>query len=717
MMLTPALSWSAQSPEKAVLADDLLDKIMERIENGRHILSQAYLDDEIALVDQFQGRAQRLQIFRVATLFSWLELQEESLIWANRLISDARMAKDQEMEFLGQIALVYANGLEGGYQAALEVLDVYEEDARLKSEPVATVYASSRMAALYPVIGGMQQALGMLDTGFAYLDEVEDQQLRSFLRLDLLNISGYVMTSLDDFEGAARYYLKALDVSDQLGVRGDGETILFNLANTAATLDDPQRAVEIYQNLLVFLEGEQRSDSFFYVYYGLAEAYHKMEDYERSVSWADKAFATLEPNAPFSADLAVTQALNLIELNRLEDAKPYIQKMRDYIANNPELKGSEFASFLPLLLSQLEATQGQYEDALKYHMDYVAQKIKALNSMYTGDISGLRMRLYEKVEEEQTKRLAAEARQFQNEQRLKLQRLWLSVAVFAALIASILFVYQKRMNKALKLSQARAEAANAAKSHFLAQINHELRTPLNAIIGFSEMAVNEVHGPIGNRHYLDYAKSIHQAGHNLLSVISDILDLSYIGGWENDLDEKRCKADELIAEALQKVQSQAKAKEIALVVANMSAPLQFSSIELLIDRHLICKALLNLLSNAVKFSPSGTEVRITTSLLDDGSFRLCIEDKGIGMLEHDIERALQPFGQIQNVLTRNHEGAGLGLPLVAAYLDRHGGSLSIESQLAEGTKVFMTLPPDRVFVVRADAVKDKKTKMGILMGA
>ncbi|WP_281301518.1 HAMP domain-containing sensor histidine kinase [Iodidimonas sp. MBR-14] len=724
MVLAPAFSAFAQSPEQSVLSDqsaaktdDLLDQVMERIENGQHVLSQAFLDDEIALVEQLQGRAQRLQIFRIASFFSWLELQEESLIWANRLIAEARLADDRQMESLGQIALAYANGMEGGYQAALGALEIYEEEARLKNKPAAALYAGSRMAALYPVVGQMQQALEILETGFVLLDAVDDEQLKSFLRLDLLNISGYVMTNLDDVEGAARYYLKALDLADQIEVLIDGETILFNLATTAASLGDTQRAVEIYQRFLSLLEGRERSDSHFYVYYGLAEAYHFMEDYEQSVSWADKAFAALDANAPFSADLAMTQAQNLIALDRLEAAKPYIQQVRDYIAQNPELEGSEFASFLFLLQSQLEEAQGQYEAALTSHIVYTNQRMKALKNMYLGDLSGLRMRLDERVEEEQAKRLAAESSQFQNEQRLKLQRLWLSVAVFAALIASILFVYQKRMNKALKQSRARAEAANVAKSNFLAQVSHELKTPLNAIIGFSEMAANEMLGPLGNDRYREHAKSIHQAGHNLLSVINDILDLSYIGSWEKDLDEQRCKAENLIAEALQKVQSQAKAKEIALVMADMSSPHQLSSIELLIDRHLVCKALLNLLSNAVKFSPPRTEVRITTALLDDGAFRLCIEDEGIGMSERDVERALQPFGQIQNVFTRNHEGAGLGLPLSVAYLDRHDGSLGLQSQLAEGTKACVTLPPDRVFIVNANADKNKTEQADIMMGA
>src|SRR5690606_10530192 len=114
------------------------------------------------------------------------------------------------------------------------------------------------------------------------------------------------------------------------------------------------------------------------------------------------------------------------------------------------------------------------------------------------------------------------------------------------------------------------------------------------------------------------------------------------------------------------------------------------------DERLIKQILLNLLSNAVKFTPSGGSITVAAGINEAGEFEASVTDTGIGMDEVGIAKALTPFGQVDSSLNRKHEGTGLGLPLVAAFVKRQGGRLIINSSLGQGTTVKFTLPADRL---------------------
>ncbi len=235
-----------------------------------------------------------------------------------------------------------------------------------------------------------------------------------------------------------------------------------------------------------------------------------------------------------------------------------------------------------------------------------------------------------------------------------------------------------------------AEAANRAKSEFLAMMSHELRTPLNAIIGFSEVVIEEMYGPIGNGRYRDYLRDIRNSGTHLLDLINDILDLSKAEAGQIELHESIIDVADLIDHSVSLVALRARQAGVA-ILTDVARDLP----HLRADERKVRQALLNLMTNAVKFTPSGGQVQIRARLADN---LLCleVEDTGIGMSRADIPRALSPFVQIDSAINRRQAGTGLGLPLTKRLVEAHGATFDLKSEIGVGTAVSVAFPADRL---------------------
>lgn len=246
---------------------------------------------------------------------------------------------------------------------------------------------------------------------------------------------------------------------------------------------------------------------------------------------------------------------------------------------------------------------------------------------------------------------------------------------------------QKRREAALHEAMEEARLADRAKSEFLANMSHELRTPLNAIIGFSEVLVTELYGPLGDRRYQDYAASIHESGRHLLQIIGDILDLSKIEAGELQLETGPVDLWTLMEGCLRMVQPRAAARHVTLVAPLSPPPALWG------DALRLKQILLNLLSNAIKFSPEGGSVRVTWGGAPGGGAVIVVADRGIGMTAEEVAIAKSAFGQVQSAFSRQTQGTGLGLPITIKLVEAHGGSLDITSAKGRGTVVTLTFPP------------------------
>jgi len=248
----------------------------------------------------------------------------------------------------------------------------------------------------------------------------------------------------------------------------------------------------------------------------------------------------------------------------------------------------------------------------------------------------------------------------------------------------------EKISADLRVMKDAAEQASRAKSEFLATMSHELRTPLNAIIGLSDFIKGETLGPVGVPQYVEFSRHINESGAHLLSIINDILDMSKIEAGEMTLEEAPFDVAETISGSVDMIAERAARENIELTTEIPSDLPLFMG-----DERMMKQILVNLLSNAVKFTPEHGKVAVTASADDDG-FQILVGDTGIGIPPDKIDVVLQPFGQADSSLARAYEGTGLGLPLVAKMTELHGGTLSIDSVVGEGTRVAIRFPRDRI---------------------
>jgi signal transduction histidine kinase len=242
----------------------------------------------------------------------------------------------------------------------------------------------------------------------------------------------------------------------------------------------------------------------------------------------------------------------------------------------------------------------------------------------------------------------------------------------------------------LRHAKEAVEEANHAKLEFLAKVSHELRTPLNAIIGFSELIIRDVLGPLGNEKYRSYIEDIHMSGRHLLDVINDILDFAKAEAGKLLLQESEVDVSEVVASLKRLIGPRARDAGIEL---NDSVPADLP--RLWCDERKLKQMLLNLLANAVKFTRPGGRTEISASVGPEG-FTCTVSDTGIGIADADLDRVLEPFVQADTTLGRRQEGTGLGLPLVKAMIEIHGGRIDLKSELNKGTIVRLIFPPERI---------------------
>ena len=243
---------------------------------------------------------------------------------------------------------------------------------------------------------------------------------------------------------------------------------------------------------------------------------------------------------------------------------------------------------------------------------------------------------------------------------------------------------RKEQELAAKAAKERAEAANKAKSAFLANMSHELRTPLNAIIGFTDLMRQGTFGPLGNARYADYATLIYDSGQLLLDLISDMLDMAKIEAGKLELNLERVDLAGTIEDAVRLLRDRARAGGVTLSV-EADRDLQ----SLLADRRAVKQVVINLVSNAIKFTPAGGHVRVCAQN-DGGAACIRVCDDGIGIPQSEIQRLGQPFEQVCGDPMLAKSGTGLGLALVRALAERHGGGLTIASKEGVGTEVSVT---------------------------
>jgi cell cycle sensor histidine kinase DivJ len=257
---------------------------------------------------------------------------------------------------------------------------------------------------------------------------------------------------------------------------------------------------------------------------------------------------------------------------------------------------------------------------------------------------------------------------------------------------------RKIQEHALEQARTDAERADASKSRFLATMSHELRTPLNAIIGFSEMIAQEDVLRIDAARRKEYAQLINDSGQHLLSVVNGILDISKMESGNFEISPEPFAPRPALINCCNLLALKARENGIDLVtVAPENLP------QLVGDAKAFKQIVLNLVSNAIKFTERGGTVTVAAEA-DRSRLTVRVTDTGVGISAEDIKRIGDPFFQAGKTYQRRHEGTGLGLSIVKSLVALHGGEMSLQSKIDEGTTVTIMLPLSPVTEQRVDNV-------------
>lgn len=261
--------------------------------------------------------------------------------------------------------------------------------------------------------------------------------------------------------------------------------------------------------------------------------------------------------------------------------------------------------------------------------------------------------------------------------------------IVAGIVNSLITEQNHRLLDALrkeKRSQQEAEAANMAKSSFLANMSHEIRTPINAILGMNEMILREEKDPA----IRGYAGNIQASGNSLLSIVSDVLDISKIESGKLEIIPVDYEVNSLISDCCNMAAGRAKAKELELLVECAdNVPMKLCG-----DETHIRQIIMNLLTNAVKYTEKGTVKLIVSGSFNDGGFVLKVDvsDTGIGIAEGNLPQLFTQFQRFDLQRNRNIEGTGLGLSIVKRLCDLMSGTITARSVLGSGSTFTVELP-------------------------
>ena len=251
----------------------------------------------------------------------------------------------------------------------------------------------------------------------------------------------------------------------------------------------------------------------------------------------------------------------------------------------------------------------------------------------------------------------------------------------------------QNLNTDVEEARKAAEAANMAKSEFLATMSHELRTPLNAILGFSEILETETLGPLGDKRYTEYASDIHSSGRHLLSIINDILDLAKLEAGRVKIEENPIEPRSVVERAMGLLSHQAEEKHLEFDFYVTDSMPQY----IIGDELRLRQVVINLASNAIKFTQEGSvNIRMHPKPFKTGAagWVLEVQDTGIGIPEDKQSILFDRFTQVDNTHARRHGGVGLGLAICRELVNRMEGMISVRSISGVGTTIRVHLPLD-----------------------
>jgi signal transduction histidine kinase/DNA-binding response OmpR family regulator len=348
-------------------------------------------------------------------------------------------------------------------------------------------------------------------------------------------------------------------------------------------------------------------------------------------------------------------------------------------------------------LNELQENYKSIKEKLQEQELYLKRKTDEVNKAQR-DIEHYSMVLQQKLQKidkldqkiAQQEKMIQEGRHLREIQADKIDKqqfvlfLFTLIALILILFMFSIYINKKRLeelNQKLHQAKDEAEYANRSKSVFLANMSHELRTPLNAILGFSELLLED------DKLAKSYKKTIdiiYNSGSFLLTLINDILDIAKIESGKISVQKDPINVKYIIEDVVTLLKSRAESKSLNLI-ANYGTDIEKC---IMVDAKKIRQILMNLITNAIKYSSKGT-IKIVAEITSE-KLEISVRDEGSGIAKEDIANIFEPFVQVGNASSET--GSGLGLTISKQFIEAMGGSISVISELNQGSTFFISIP-------------------------
>lgn len=588
---------------------------------------------------------------------------------------------DRHRAALGVLS-AYRHSLDGDYKIAAET--IVKLLAR-EQDPYVIAAGSILAAYAWTDSGYPSRAFELIRRGH---EVAESLGAHEALLSGVHDAWAYAALDTGDFQSAIEQTKLSLQYSLKADTPVDGISILYNLAVIASEQEQHSAARE-FAALEAQLAGKTNiPEEAFYASFLCATVEAAAADYASSERCARAAVTSPAAVAEYMAAAKTHLANALARLGRPSEARALLDELKASI--NPQTSPRDAIS-LRKLEAQVHFAEGAFEAAMKAFEEYHAAEDKLQKANFNDGVKELRSGLENDLETERMRAIATAKEAALMKERVHSQQMLIAFAFALFFFAIVSLAAHGRNARRLAVAMKAAEAANSAKSEFLASMSHELRTPLNGVLGMAQSLLGE---PLAKEQH-DKIETIMDSGKTLLALLNDVLDLSKVEAGKLEIAPIDDDLKHSLTRVISLFQPLAAEKGNRLKLEYSHDAPKWANF----DPVRVRQCVTNLISNAVKFTSNG-DIRVTVDAQkseDRFIMTVKVSDTGIGMSEEVIARLFTPYSQGDASITRQFGGTGLGLVIARRIARLMAGDVSVESEPGKGTTMTLT------FVVRAAA--------------
>ena len=623
---------------------------------------------------------------RIANEYAYYNNRNELRRSTAEIINFAEKIGSTRYVLIGEILDAYSFSIGGDHAKAITLIN--EIEARAGEDWVVHVYSNLFRSVIAVRLGRFNKAYEELQTGLSLLPPDNADDFAPVLRYEFFEAMRFVEMKFGDAESAITVVEQALSQAQIAGVPRNGTTAAYAIAYAAAAAGDHGFATELFTRLdrLLKRNGVERVRLF--VLREIAKQRFRLGDMESVISAYEEAQSIDAETAETLIEFRTLVARAEARAGRTEQAANELASLRAWVNAHPDIKGTELHIGLLLVESDIAAQLGRVDDVLAIERRYRDAWKDAVRAQYASGVKELRSVL--EIELANTRASLAQA---QRERELARQsarsKQLVALLAFVLLGGTIIVVaFQIRGAQRLKASRLEADAANNAKSEFLATMSHELRTPMNGVLGMAQALREEKL----SAEAAEKVEIILDSGNSLMALLNDILDLSKIEAGRLDVRPLASDLESNVRSvvALWSPRAREKGFQISISVMRNLPVLKFDPLR-------VRQCVANLISNAVKFTETGgVAVAVTATPLSDGRYdvKIKISDTGRGIARDALSNLFTPFTQEDETIAHKFGGTGLGLSITRRLAQLMDGDVVAESTLGVGSTFTLSFTAD-----------------------